>query len=43
MEWLLGVFTGRGAGEMKQKDSLTLGEVVVFKGSFKMNLFLIFI
>lgn len=42
MEWLLGV-EERGAGEMKQKDSLTLGEVVVFKGSLKMNLFLIFI
>lgn len=40
---LLGVFAAGGKKKMEQKDSLTLGKEVVFKWSFKINLFLIFI
>lgn len=44
MDWFLGVFTAeKKKKKMDQKDSLTPGKEVVFKRSFKINLFLIFI
>lgn len=42
-DWLLGVFAAGEKKRMEQKDTLTLGKEVVFKWSFKINLFLIFI